>query len=58
MGPLDAKGAFKAQTEKSHAIDVRVKSGKLSLRGATAKDFFAAKITDDKNVFMQYVIAE
>ncbi len=58
VGPLDAKGAFTAQTVKSRAVDVRVKSGKLTLRGATARYFFTAKDDGDTPAILQYVIAK
>lgn len=58
VGPLDAKGAFTAQTEKSRAVDVRVKSGNLTLRGATARYFFTAKDDGHTPAIMRYVIAK
>lgn len=58
VGPLDAKGGFTVQTEKSRAMDVRVKAGRLTLRGATAKYFFAAKDEGEITSFLQYVIAK
>ena len=56
VGPLDADGAFTAQTEKSRAVDVRVKDGKLTLRGATAKYFFAYKEDGGELTELNYTI--
>jgi len=46
VGPLDAKGAFTKQLERHRAYDVRVKSGRLRLNGATASGFFSCDIDD------------
>lgn len=56
VGKLDSDGAFTEQTEKSRAVDVRVKGGKLSLRGATAKYFFVYKEEGGELAELNYTV--
>ncbi|MBO5274115.1 MAG: hypothetical protein J6I45_05835 [Clostridia bacterium] len=58
VGPLEADGSFSRQTEKDRANDVKIKSGSISLMGATANYFFRYDTEKGECSAFNYTIAE